>query len=263
MAEIRYNATAAGGYDRGFAHVSTHFIPHLLRAGRIASGQAVLDIATGTGLIAAATLAAVGPQGRVTAADLSPDMVDQTRRRLADAPNAEVKVEDGQSLTFENDSFDTVLCSLGLMFFPDPGAGMREFHRVLRQGGRAAVSVNTVPERSYNTRVHVAIARHAPQLAPAAKRVFSLGDESTLQALFEQAGFRDIDVSTRSERFPHDSFDTYFEPIERGFGSAGEAFVALPKDLQCQVRKEIRQQVGDTGGPVEIEVEFRFASGRK
>jgi ubiquinone/menaquinone biosynthesis C-methylase UbiE len=263
MAEIKYNSTAAGGYDQGFARVSMHFIPYLLRAGRVAVGQRVLDIATGTGLIANAALGAVGPDGHVTAADLSPDMVDQARRRLGEASNVAVRVEDGQALSFPDGSFDTVLCSLGLMFFPDPASGIGEFRRVLRRGGRAAVSVNTVPERSYNTRIHVMIARHVPSLAPAAARLFSLGDETRLRNLFEEAGFEDIEISTHSHRFPVESFDAYFEHIEQGWGSAGEAFVALPEAMRHLIREEVRSDVGDTGGPIEIEVEFRFASGRK
>jgi ubiquinone/menaquinone biosynthesis C-methylase UbiE len=263
MAEIKYNSTAAAGYDQGFARVSTHFIPYLLRAGRVAVGQKVLDIATGTGLIANAALAAVGPLGHVTAADLSPDMVDQARRRLGEAPNVSVSVEDGQALSFPDGSFDTLLCGLGLMFFPDPASGVAEFRRVLRQGGHAAVSVNTVPERSYNTRIHVMIARHVPGLAPAAARVFSLGDEWRLRSLFVDAGFEDIEISTHAHRFPVESFDAYFEHVERGWGSAGEAFVALPEAMRRLVREEVRSDVGDSGGPIEIEVEFRFASGRK
>jgi ubiquinone/menaquinone biosynthesis C-methylase UbiE len=75
-------------------------------------------------------------------------MVDRARQRLADLPNTSVVVEDGQSLSFDDGTFDAVLCSLGLMFFRDPARGLSEFNRVLRPGGRAAVSVSTTPERS-------------------------------------------------------------------------------------------------------------------
>ena len=65
-----YDKTAAAGYEQAFAHVSSHFIPFLLEAGHVASGQRVLDVATGTGLVAEAALGAVGATGHVTAADL-------------------------------------------------------------------------------------------------------------------------------------------------------------------------------------------------
>lgn len=263
MAEPRYDKTAAIGYERAFAHVSSHFIPYLLRAGRVAPGHHVLDIATGTGLLAQAALAAVGPNGLVTAADLSPDMIDRARERLADAPNVSVRVEDGQALSFPDESFDTVLCSLGLMFFPDPVRGLAEFRRVLRRGGRAAVSVNTVPERSYNTRLHVIIARYVPSRAAMASRLFSLGSEARLRQLFEAAGFQDIESSTETHQFSAPSFEHYFEQIERGWGSAGEAFVSLPEKIQQAVREDVRHELGDTGGAIKVPVEFRFVSGRK
>jgi ubiquinone/menaquinone biosynthesis C-methylase UbiE len=258
-----YNNTAATGYDQVFAHVSSHFIPFLLHAGRLASGQRVLDVGTGTGLAAKAALTVVGPVGYVTATDISPDMVDRARQRLAGAPNVSVGVEDGQALGFADENFDTVLCSLGLMFFPDPARGLAEFHRVLRVGGRAAVSVNTVPERSYNSRVHSVMARYVPSLAPAASHLFSLGEESRLRALFEAAGFQDVEVSTESHRFPVRNFETYFEQFEQGWGSPGQTYVSLPKEIRRAVREDVRRDVGDTGGPIEIEVEFRFASGQK
>lgn len=263
MALDIYNSTAAEGYERAFARISSHFVPHLLAAGRVASGQAVLDVATGTGLAAAAALAAVGPSGHVTAADISPSMVEQARKRLGNAGNVSMGVEDGQALSFPDASFDTVLCSLGLMFFPDPARGLAEFHRVLRRGGRAAVSVNTVPSRAWNTRVHVIIARHVPSHVAAATRLFALGDEARLRGLFEAAGFSDVAVVTKRQPFPMPSFEAYFDHIERGWGSPGQAFVSLPKDLQQVVREEVRRDVGDTGGPIAIEVEYRFASGRK
>src|SRR5262245_61019905 len=183
--ELTFNKEAAAGYDRAYARVTTHFVPYLLRAAHIAPGMRVLDIAAGTGLAAEAALNIVGPTGHVTAADLSPAMVEKSRARLGHAQNASVAVEDGQALSFPDESFDAVLCSLGLMFFPDAPRGLAEFRRFLRSGGRAAVSVNTVPERSYNIRINLAIARYMPSLAAAAARVFSLGDEMKLRSLFE------------------------------------------------------------------------------
>jgi ubiquinone/menaquinone biosynthesis C-methylase UbiE len=263
MNQFSYNESAASGYNRAFEKVSAHFIPFLLQAGRLAHGHRVLDIATGTGIGAQAALAAVGPTGHVTAADLSPTMVERARKRLGDASNVTYSVEDGQALSFPDASFDAVLCSLGLMFFPDPMRGLLEFRRVLRLGGRAAISVNTVPERSYNTRLHLAIGKYNPSLAEAAARIFSLGAPARLRTLFQQAGFQDVEVRTELHRFVEPSFDAYFEPYEQGGGSNGAAFVALPEDQRRMVREDLRQAMGDTGGPLEIDVEFAFASGRR
>lgn len=99
-------------------------------------------------------------------------------------------VEDGQALSFPDRIFDAVVCSLGLMFFPDPLRGLKEFQRVRRPRGRAAVSVNTRPERSYNNFIALAIARHLPVIGAAAARVFSIGEESRLTSLFQGAGFQ-------------------------------------------------------------------------
>src|SRR5262245_55398535 len=115
-----YDATAAAGYERGFARISSHFIPFLLRAAGVSAGHRVLDVATGTGLAADAALAVVGATGHITGTDISPQMAERARERLKGAPNAIVQVEDGQALSLPDDSFDAVICSLGLMFFPNP-----------------------------------------------------------------------------------------------------------------------------------------------
>src|SRR5947209_3020790 len=205
--ELAFKDEAAAEYDRAFSHVTAHIMPFLMRAAHLAPGMRVLDIATGTGLSAEAALATVGPTGYVTAADISPAMVEKARERFGKAPNVSVSVEDGQALSFPDGNFDAVLCNLGLMFFPDPVRGLSEFRRVLRPGGRAAVSVNTVVERSYNHQINVIIARHVPSLAESVARTFALAEASKLRSLFDEAGFTDFATDTVRHAFVLPSFD--------------------------------------------------------
>lgn len=263
MAELTYNAAAARRYDQGFAQVTAHFLPHLLQAARIAPGQRVLDVATGTGLAAEAALRIVGPEGHVSASDVSLAMAEQAGHRLATAPNTAVSVQDGQAMTYGDANFDALMCSLGLMFFPDPARGVAEFHRVLRPGGRAAVSVMTVPERSYNGRINAVVARHLPRLEAAVARTFAIGAEETLRMLFVGVGFEEFESSLVRHDFVLPSFDAYYAPFEAGGGSTGEALAQLSEAARQAVREEIRRSLGDTGGPVTVPVEFRIASGRK
>ena len=102
-----------------------------------------------------------------------------------------------------------------------------------------------------------------PSLAESAARVFSLGDESHLRSLFEAANLQNIEVATEAHRFVMPSFDAYFEPFEKGAGLPGQAFVSLPEEVRRAVREEVRRDVHDTGGPIEIVMEIKFASGRR
>jgi ubiquinone/menaquinone biosynthesis C-methylase UbiE len=260
--ELTYKNEAAAEYDRAFAHVTRYFMPFVLRAARIAGGMRVLDIAAGTGLSAEAALSAVGPTGHVTAADVSPAMAEKARERLSEAPNASVLVEDAQALSFSDETFDAVVCNLALMLFPEPARGLSEFRRVLRPGGWAAVSVNTVPERSYNGRINVILTRYVP-LAEAVTRLFSLGEASRLEELFRECGFSQIETHTVKHTFVLPSFDAYYGPFERGGVSTGQQLAALPDEIRRAVRDEVRRDLGDTGGPIEVEAEYRLASGRR
>src|SRR5262245_31132227 len=247
MAELVFEREAAAEYDRAFAHVTRYFMPFVLRAARIARGMRVLDIAAGTGLSAEAALSAVGPTGHVTAADISPAMAEKARERLGEARNASVLVEDAQALSFSDETFDAVVCNLGLMF----------------PGGRAAVSVNTVPERSYNHQINVILTRYVPGLAEAVTRTFSLGEASRLEELFREGGFSQIETRTVKHTFVLPSFDAYYGPFERGGASTGQALAALPDEIRRAVRDEVRRDFGDTSGPIEVEAEYRIASGRR
>jgi ubiquinone/menaquinone biosynthesis C-methylase UbiE len=264
MAEPQFRATAAAGYDRSVGEMTRRVIPLVLRVARLAGGQRVLDVATGTGLAAEAALDVVGPTGHVTATDISPAMLGRAQERLGKRANTALAVADGQSLGLSDKGFDAVICNMGLMYFPDPPRGLSEFHRVLRPGGRAAVSVFTRADRALvGGLIRAAIARHDPSKAEEAHRFFALGEATRLRSAFEQAGFTEIEIATETMIFAFASFDAYFGGAERGEGLMGQEYLALPEDVRRAVREEVRREVGDAGGPIEVEVEVRIASGRR
>jgi ubiquinone/menaquinone biosynthesis C-methylase UbiE len=238
----------------------------LLRAARVSPNQRVLDVATGTGVAAEAAVTAVGSSGAVVATDLSPAMLERARGRLGQVPNVSLAVEDGQSLAFPDEQFDAVLCAMGLMLFPEPARGLSEFRRVLRGGRWAAVSVNTVPERAFVTRIDAIIGRYAPERAAIGARHFSLGNAELLRSLFAAAGFRDIETFIEARSYPFSSFAAYFKLIEDGQGPTGQAYVALPAEIQQLVREATRQQLEGhavAGGPIEVKVQLLFGCGRR
>jgi ubiquinone/menaquinone biosynthesis C-methylase UbiE len=264
MTDLQFREAAAAGYDRSVGEMTRRVVPPLLRAARLAPGMRVLDIAAGTGIAAEAALAEVGPDGHVTAADISPAMVEQARKRLGGLPNVSFAEEDGQAMAFADRSFDAVVCNLGLMYFPDPARGLSEMRRVLRPGGRVAVSVFTRADRALvGGLIRPAIARHVPTKAEEYGRFSSTGEEPYLRWLFEGAGLREVETATETMRFGFGSFGEYFGGVERGEGHMGQEYTALPEEVRRAVREEARRAVGDTGGPVEVEVEVRIASGRR
>ena len=108
-----------------------------------APGEAVLDVACGTGVVAVAAARAVGPGGRVLGIDLADAMVHASRQRARDLGLGQAAFErmDAEQLQLPNADFDLALCALGLMYVPDPNTALRELHRVLRPGGRAVLAV--------------------------------------------------------------------------------------------------------------------------
>lgn len=119
-----------------------HFGERLVAHAALRLGEHVLDAATGRGAVAFHAAAAVGQTGRIVGIDIADGMLHETSKVLASGrwPMIELKFMDAQQLDFPDSSFDAVLCGFALWFFPQPAQALREFRRVLKSGGRLALS---------------------------------------------------------------------------------------------------------------------------
>ena len=107
---------------------------------RLFSGARVLDVGSGPGLFADEMAQMVGPTGCVRGVDISEPMIALARARCGDKPWVDFQVADAASLPFEDGGFDACVSVQVLEFVADVDAALREFHRVLKPGGRLAVS---------------------------------------------------------------------------------------------------------------------------
>jgi SAM-dependent methyltransferase len=210
------------------------------------------------------TLPIVGGSGLVIGADISPAMLEAARDRL-DEPLFWQVAADGQALPFKDGSFDAVICQLGLKFFPDPALGLREFRRVLRSAGCAAVCVISTPDRAPMWGILAdVLSRFLPDLRNILYLSFSLSDPTRLEGLLTGAGFRSSHVEREKREVVYESFDDYWSPIEAGTGSLPQAYLALSEEDRRPVREEVRKRLSqfESNGRLRISVEMLIGSGR-
>ncbi len=98
--------------------------------------QSALEIAAGTGRVTRHLRNHLPASVKLVASDLSPDMLEIAKTKIAPDQNVEWVIADMQELPFENNSFDVVVCQYGIMFPPDKNRVFEEVHRVLRPGGK-------------------------------------------------------------------------------------------------------------------------------
>jgi len=114
----------------------------LLEASAIHDGDRLLDVGCGTGIVARRATPHVGEQGAVVGLDRNEEMLAVAAETAGDDhPAIEWRQGEATDLPFPEESFDIVCCQQALQFFDEPGAALREMHRVSTPKGRVAVSV--------------------------------------------------------------------------------------------------------------------------
>lgn len=166
----------------------------------IGPGDTVLDVATGYGEPALTAARLVAPTGTVLATDIAADMLDFGRDRFAQAglDNVEFLEADAEALSFDNETFDAILCRQGLQFLPDVLGTLRRFHAFLKRDGRFAAAV-WGPAAAVQFALPVSViltALDVPAPPPGRPGIFALADRHALERLVTDAGFRDVGTGT-------------------------------------------------------------------
>lgn len=192
-----------------FRPIALFFLKHV----PLEKGEAVLDIACGTGIVARLASERVGPLGTVVGVDLDADMIRVAQEYTPPGASLSWHVGSVDAMPFfEDSSFDWVLCQQGFQFFNDKPGSLREVYRVLKPGGKLAmIMARALDKESYP--LHwaeiEAITKYAGAKA-AEKRKYPIwafnGSEDELRSLIAGAGFKEINiqngVSTRARGFP-------------------------------------------------------------
>jgi ubiquinone/menaquinone biosynthesis C-methylase UbiE len=234
--------------------IRTMFAPlteALILAAGIDAAQTVLDVAGGAGEPSLTIAERVGPTGAVTCTDAVAEMVlaaesEAQRRGLT---NISFRQCVADSLPFESNSFDAVVSRLGVMFFPDPLAALREMLRVAKPGGSLSLAVWHKNELNPFTHIVTDVMSRyveSPPAEPDAPNAFRFAEPDKLASVLKSAGARGV-----GERVLHFRIEApisqrdYWELRSETSDTLREKLAKLSAEQVLGVTQEVREAVGE------------------
>lgn len=165
----------------------------LVELAQLTTGQTILDVATGTGIVAIAAAQIVGDEGKVIGVDISEGMLEQAQQKIAAAnlKNIELQEVDADYLNFSDESFDRILCSSALVYLSSIPAALRSWYRFLKKGG--VVGFSTFADGSFNlAMLFTEIAQNYGVFIPDLKA--PLNTPEKCQSILEEVGFKNTEI---------------------------------------------------------------------
>lgn len=258
----RYHALAES-YDHFFTPVTTNAIAPLLTTIGLKPGDRLLDVACGSGALAAAAR----EQGaQATGIDLTPGMIALAKARHPGIDFREAEVE---HLPFSDDAFDVVACNFGIGHFPYPEHSVAECARMLKAGGRVALAWWDTPDRQRIMglfRDAVAeIGAQPPPDVPAGYSLFRFSDSGAFRALLEGAGLKDVTISEHPATHRIPDMDTLWRGGLGSFAVTSSAIGYQDEATQAKIRAAVERlaQPYVTADGLVLPVAFKIAAGRK
>ena len=243
----------------------------LIAEAGIVEGDKVLDVAGGPGEPAISIAEFVGPSGSVMSTDAVAEMVQAAEREAnrRGIRNISFRRCSSDALPFDDKSFDAAVCRLGVMFFPDPVAGLREMLRVIKAEGSVSLAVwGKSNDNPFSYVVTDVISRHieSPPADPTAPGAFRFAQPGLLAQVLEDAGAKN--VKERLVQFyiqaPINQRQ-FWEMRSQTSGTLREKLEKLPKAKANQIAEEVEQAVGEffPNGQMKFPAQMLLVSGTR
>lgn len=234
----------------------------LLDACDLQPGLTIIETAAGTGLATFPAAAAVGLEGHVLATDLSGEMVARgtAAAKKLGLSNVTFQRMNSEALECQDDSFDRALCSLGLMYMPNPSTALAEMRRVLRPGGRVSVAVWGERRKCGWAEVFPIVdARVKSEVCPL---FFGLGSPGALVFAMDSVGFSEVEERRIESVLSFKGAERVVSAVIDG-GAVAMAAKRFDDETRRAVDEEFLASVAAyrNGDSYEIPGEFVIASG--
>ena len=229
---------------------------------KIKPGQKVLDIATGTGVVAMAVAQCLDNDGHVQAIDLSENMLQQAKKKIehANLNNVDFHVMDAEQLDFESNYFDVITCSYGLFFMPDMHTALKSWLRVLKPGGKIIFSSFAPSAFQPLTEIFMNNLTEY-DIAPPTPSWLQLAEEDLCKQILIDNGFEEAQVAQAQLGYHLAQFDNWWEVIQ----SAGYRglYEQLPEEHRAEFKEkhrvEIEKHLTDKGIWMDVQTLFTTA----
>jgi len=250
-------------YRDFFTPVTALAVRSLLDAARVRPAMNLLDVAAGPGVLAAEANA-LGIE--YTGIDLSPGMIELAKTSY---PGIEFHVADVEHMPFDDASFDAVVCNFGLGHFPNPEASVTECVRILKAGGRIALSwwddLNKQRIQGLFREAIAEIGATAPPEVPKGYSVLRFADTGEFRRLLEGAGLTDVSVEGHQTSYLISDVDTLWRGGLGSLAVTGSAIAHQDAATQSAIRAalERRAEVYRTSGGLNLPIAFKIGAGQK
>jgi len=186
----------------------------LITSAKIKSGQKVLDLACGTGLVTKKILNRVGKNGEVYGIDSSNSALKIAKKWIGSKKNIHLVRGDAETIQF-NTKFDVITCQFALFFFPNEQKVLKNMKKFLKRNGTIALSIHGKCNVPYFDSILNPMKKFIPDYLPQYPEMDRFGTKEIFKQTLSKAGFQKIVVRKKTFQYSPGKFSDYWGNYKR------------------------------------------------